>query len=79
MASIATLVAVAVIFVVVALLAFRAVARGLPDDKEHEVEVKLLFVTIRRRVSSRGAAGQLPEGARRGAGHRAWRCRGRRE
>jgi hypothetical protein len=61
MASIATTVAVAAVLLLLVLLIFVVVARGLPRDRGYEVEVKLFFATIRRRVDAAGSGTSLSE------------------
>jgi hypothetical protein len=60
MVSIATSVVVAAIPQLTVYVCFKAVARGLPEDRETEVEVKLFPPTIRRKI---GPGSRTPENA----------------
>jgi len=62
MASITTSVVVAAVPLLVVLVCFMAVAHGLPEAQEREIEVKLFPPTIRYRAAAVAEKGQAKTG-----------------
>jgi hypothetical protein len=52
MTAIATYVVVVVVPLIVVYVFFQALVRGVPKDRDYEIEVKLFPPSIRRRVSA---------------------------
>lgn len=53
MSATATSVVVVALLLVLALIVFWALVRGVPEDRGYEVEVRLFLLTIRRKVEPR--------------------------